>query len=129
MLSTLHSCSHIQRLDSLLLCVSASLRLIVFSSSRKVNLILGWALSGGSALVLLASVSLAVVFLTKLTLSQPSARVQVLGDFESELDLNHWRGPIRLSTAHPSHGKNCVEVQFDSNSSSFSISPPDGNWS
>jgi len=71
----------------------------------------------------------AVMALSSSILSRESAKVAVLDDFESGPAPAGWHGQVRLSNSHPAHGRNCLEVKFDSNSATVSTSPQNGNWS
>jgi hypothetical protein len=62
------------------------------------------------------------------TFSQPAPRVKLLDDFETEASFTRWQGPAKMSTAHASHGRNCLQVQFNSHSAILTTSPQDGNW-
>ncbi|MEW5977079.1 MAG: beta-galactosidase [Acidobacteriota bacterium] len=82
-----------------------------------------------SALILAGILSAATCLLSGPAASQGSGRVEVIDDFEGKASLAGWQGDIRLSGAHPSHGKSGLEVQFGSTSSLLSYFPRTGNWS
>jgi len=75
------------------------------------------------------SLLVAVMALSSSILSRESGKVAVLDDFESGPAPAGWHGQVRLSNSHPAHGRNCLEVKFDSNSATVSTSPQNGNWS
>src|SRR5438034_5911588 len=75
------------------------------------------------------SLFVAVTALSSSILSREPGKVAVLDDFESGLAPASWHGQVRLSNSHPAHGRNCLEVKFDSNSATLSTSPQNANWS
>ncbi len=80
-------------------------------------------------LILVSATSSGISALRPSTLSAEAGNVLVLDDFESATLNGRWQGPARLSGAHPSHGRSCLEVRFDSKSTTLSASLPDSNWS
>jgi Beta-galactosidase/Beta-galactosidase trimerisation domain len=76
----------------------------------------------------LVTISCLVVLVSTPTLSRPEPRAKLLDDFETAAPLTRWQGPVKISTAHPAHGKNCLEVQFDSRSGTLTTSLQDGDW-
>ena len=58
-----------------------------------------------------------------------TGRVLVLADFEDGASLDGWQSPLRPSTDHPSHGKGCVQVDFNSPRDAITLSVEDGDWS
>ena len=78
----------------------------------------------GALILLIAGLPL----FSRLALSGEAGKVRVLDDFEAESSLSQWQGPLRLSSAHPAHGRNCLEARFDASSSGFSLLVKKGDW-
>jgi glycosyl hydrolase family 42 (putative beta-galactosidase) len=76
----------------------------------------------------LAAIAFGVVLVSISTLSRPAPQAKLLDDFETEASLARWQGSVKISTAHPAHGKNCLEVQFHSHSGVLTTSLQEGNW-
>ncbi len=81
----------------------------------------------GTTLILIFTYSAAVFLLSGLSQS-PGSKVRVLDDFESDAGLTGWQGDVHRSTAHPSHGKNGLEVRFSASSSVLSYQPKNSDW-
>ena len=62
-------------------------------------------------------------------LGSTTGRIRILADFEDGVSLDGWQGPLRPSTARPSHGKGCVQVDFNSPRDAITLSVEDGDWS
>ena len=75
-----------------------------------------------------AAIALGIVLVSDSLLSRPAPQVKVLDDFEAEASLTHWQGSVRVSTTHPAHGRNCLEVRFDSQSGILTTPFQEGNW-
>ncbi|PYV86119.1 MAG: hypothetical protein DMG05_20765, partial [Acidobacteria bacterium] len=84
-----------------------------------------WRKYGG---FVLAAVAFGVMLVSTSTLSRPTPQVKVLDDFETDASLTRWQGSVKISTAHPAHGRNCLEVRFDSHSGILTTAFQEGNW-
>src|SRR5436309_15618643 len=80
-------------------------------------------------LILVGGASLGISALRPSIPSAEGGNVLVLDDFESVTLHGRWQGPARLSGAQPAHGRSCLEVRFDSRSTTLSASLPDSDWS
>jgi len=78
--------------------------------------------------LVLSALAGGVLLVSTPTLSRPEPRTKVLDDFERAAPLTGWQGSAKISAAHATHGKNGLEVQFDSRSGTLTTSLQDGDW-
>jgi hypothetical protein len=74
--------------------------------------------------------SLLILMLTAAgSIGGATGSVSVLADFETPASLGSWQGPTRFATAHPSHGKGCLQADFKGSADTISLPLKDADWS